>query len=443
MTRRETATESAGAKASRQPETFRADRRSGAAGSGARIRACLLLVLLVLFHAAAAADAGADVPGADLDVSLFTFGPGEEVWERFGHNAIEVRDRASGRALLYNYGIFDFAQKNFFLNFARGLMTYRIAAGDPADELPVYVEEGRWIVEQKLNLTAPQKARLAAFLAWNARPENALYRYDYFSANCSTRVRDALDMAVGGQIKAQTIAPSRGFTYRMDADRLMRPDPLVMLAMDAGLGPFADQRLSYWAEGFVPMELMRRLREVRISDAAGNSVPLVAAETKLAPARLAEPPDFPPDWLWPALGIGLGGAAAIAALDRLRRRVAARALLATFAAVVELLLGVGGIVLLGLWLLTDHVSAWGNENLLLFNPLCLLLVPAWLASFGARWQPGAFARRVGAAIALAAGVAFFVKVFPAFRQDNRLWIAVLLPWHAAFAWVLVRRSPVL
>ncbi|HZX91072.1 MAG TPA: DUF4105 domain-containing protein, partial [Rudaea sp.] len=171
---------------------------------------------------------GADLPGADLEVALITFGPGEEIWERFGHNAIEIRDRSSGRSRWYNYGIFDFAQQNFFLNFARGLMTYRVAEGYPSEELPVYVEEGRWVIEQQLNLTPPQRMQLAEFLAWNARPDNAQYRYDYFTANCSTRVRDALDAAVGGAIKAQTIAPSRGFTFRMDADRLMRPDPAVM-----------------------------------------------------------------------------------------------------------------------------------------------------------------------------------------------------------------------
>src|SRR5258708_33284613 len=185
-------------------------------------------------------------PGANLDVAIYTFGPGEEVWERFGHNAIEIHDRTSDVARLYNYGIFDFAQEHFFHNFAKGLMTYRIAAGDPADELPVYAAEGRWIVRQELNLTPAQRTRLADYLATNALPENAQYRYDYFRANCSTKVRDAIDAALGGAIKAQTIAPSRGYTYRMDADRLMRADAAIMLAIDAGLGPYADQRLSYW-----------------------------------------------------------------------------------------------------------------------------------------------------------------------------------------------------
>ena len=403
------------------------------------IATALCLFACAACNAGAAEIAAADPPGTNLEVSLYTFGPGEEIWERFGHNAIEIRDRNYGDAVLYNYGIFDFAQKNFFLNFARGLMTYRIAADRTADELPVYVAEGRWIVEQKLNLTPAQRSKLAEFLAWNARPENAEYRYDYFNANCSTRIRDALDTAVGGAIRAQTIAHSRGFTYRMDADRLMRPDPVVMLAMDAGLGPYADHSLSYWDESFVPMEFMRHMRDITVTDEAGTSHPLVASETKVAVARIAEPPAFPPDWVWQALAIGMLGAVVVLGLARLHGRAWARAILAASAGLTALMLGLGGVVLVALWTLTDHKAAWRNENILLFDPLCLLLLPCWLGAFRLRWQPSRFAGRVAIAIALAAALALFVKLSPAFSQDNGLWIALLLPLHAAFAFVIASR----
>lgn len=397
-------------------------------------------ILRAQAQAAEAATAAETVEGAgaNLEVSLYTFGPGEEIWERFGHNAIEIRDRVSGEARLYNYGIFDFAQENFFLNFARGLMTYRIAYGDPAEELPVYVEEGRWIVKQELNLLPVQRAKLARFLDWNARPEHALYRYDYFRANCSTRVRDALDEALDGAIRAQTIAPSRGFTYRMDADRLMSPDPLVMLAMDAGLGPFADRRLTYWDEAFVPMELMRHVRDVQVRDENGNPRPLVATEAKLADARVAAPPSAAPDWIWRALAIGVASGLLLILLSSRRGLAVARIAAGLIATVVTAVLGLGGVVLAALWALTDHVSAWRNENLLLFDPLCLLLLPCWLASLRARWRPSRFAARCAVAIATAAGLAWFIKVFPAFPQDNRFWIALLLPLHVAFAAIVWR-----
>ena len=414
--------------------------------SGRRLVGCLALLFAFAFATGAFADepspTSVAAPGSNLDVSIYTFGPGEEVWERFGHNAIEIRNRDSGAAVLYNYGIFDFAQKNFFINFARGLMTYRIAADDTADELPNYVAEGRWIVRQDLNFTPAQRIKLAEFLAWNAREENAQYRYDYFRANCSTRVRDALDQALGGAIKAQTVAPSRGFTYRMDADRLMRPDAAIMLLIDAGLGPFADQRLSYWDESFVPMEFMRHLREVKVRDAAGNEAPVVAAETQLAPARVADPPDFPARWTWHAIAIGIALALGLLALSRprARKRQLVRVLFAASGSLMSLILGICGLVLAALWGLTDHMSAWRNENLLLLDPLCLLLVPAWLGAFRSRWRPSAFARRVVIAIALLAAFAWFAKILPGFRQDNALWIALLLPWHFAVALIFVRAS---
>jgi hypothetical protein len=378
--------------------------------------------------------------GADLEVAIYTFGPGEEVWERFGHNAIEIRDRTTGAARLYNYGIFDFAQENFFLNFAKGLMTYRIAAGDPADELPVYVAEGRWIVRQQLNFTPAQRAKLADFLADNARPEKAQYRYDYFRANCSTKVRDALDLALDGAIKTQTIAPSRGYTYRMDADRLMRADPAIMLAIDAGLGPYSDQRLSYWDESFVPMEFMRHLRDIKVRDEAGNAIALIANETQIAQARIAEPPELPPRWIWQALALGLGGGAGLLALARMRERVWARITFASCVALLSFVLGIGGLVLTGLWLLTDHVSAWRNENLLLFSPLCLLLLPTWLASFRRQWRPSRFAQSIALVIAALAAFAWFAKILPPFRQDNYFWIGLLLPLHLALAFCTTRLS---
>ena len=63
------------------------------------------------------------IPG--LEISLLTIGPGPIFWERFGHNAIVVRDREAGTAIAYNYGIFDFEQENFLANFEIGRASCR------------------------------------------------------------------------------------------------------------------------------------------------------------------------------------------------------------------------------------------------------------------------------------------------------------------------------
>ena len=190
--------------------------------------------------------------------------------------------------------MFDFDQKNFFLNFARGRMTYRIAADDPADELPTYLDEGRWIVEQELNLTPAQRAKLAEFLDWNARPENAQYRYDYFTANCSTRVRDALDTALGGAI---TAANDRAVARLHLPHGRVAPDAPetradVLAWMPASVRS-PTRALSYWDESFVPMEFMRHLREIKVTRCARQSRAAGRERNRdLADARLPDPPEF-------------------------------------------------------------------------------------------------------------------------------------------------------
>src|SRR5690606_4488909 len=82
------------------------------------------------------------------------------------------------------------------------------------------------------DLEPAEAGTLAARLAENALPGNAAYDYDYFRDNCSTRVRDALDEALGGLLGAHMHGRSRGNTYRSEAVRLARPDPLMALGFD-------------------------------------------------------------------------------------------------------------------------------------------------------------------------------------------------------------------
>src|SRR3546814_20779770 len=78
------------------------------------------------------------------------------------------------------------------------------------------------------------RRELIAYLEWNARPENAEYRYDYFIANCATRVRDALDRASGGAIASASKGVASGRTYRFEATHLIGPVLPFALAMAIG-----------------------------------------------------------------------------------------------------------------------------------------------------------------------------------------------------------------
>jgi hypothetical protein len=396
-------------------------------------RAALFLLLWVLCPPGAIAGV-ADAPGSDLEVSLITYGPGAIYWERFGHDAIEIRDSVSGQAASFNYGVFDFDERGFLLNFARGTMHYMIDVAPSEEDQKLYIDDGRSVTRQRLALSAAQRARLRGFLLWNLLPENLHYDYDYLVDNCSTRVRDALDRALDGQLRAQLTQRPASLSYRRQIDRLMSAQPWLMILMDLGLGPFADQALSAWQESFLPMVVQRELRSVRIDDGHGARIPLVSSEESVSPNRLEPPPAVPPDLRLPLAVTGLVTAALLAGA---RRR--APALAATLASGFLVFAGIAGVFLLALWTLTLHRAAWANTNLLLFNPLAFALLPTvWRSRHGVR--PTRVVRGMLFAQLLAAGI--LVHVLPPPVQQNQPWLLFALPIWGAIAWMLlVVRKP--
>ncbi|HJR11629.1 MAG TPA: DUF4105 domain-containing protein [Rhodanobacteraceae bacterium] len=407
------------------------------------VRAWLVLVLLLCILLSPLAHAGVvDAPGANLRVDLYTYGPGTVYWERFGHDALVITDTASGEAYAFNYGLFDFEQKDFYLNFARGIMIYRAAAWPAADDIREYSGEGRSITDQHLDLTPAQRAALRDFLVWNVQPEHSRYRYRYFADNCTTRVRDALNQALGGTLEPQLTGPARhGETYRSETDRLMSGQPWLMYLLDLGLGPYADQPLTRWTGAFIPARLMDELRSVHGIDGA----PFVQSETPLSPQRLPAPPAQAPDMRWPLLIAGLVlGIAFIAAAWLRDQYDIERWWFAVVGTSYALLAGIAGTLMLVLWFGTAHRAAWTNENLWLFNPLAWLAIPALL---GVR-RPGAAASRLGIAIAalmtLLSVFALFSKLLPAFPQHNLPWILFALPaWLGLLygLWLMRARTP--
>ncbi|BFI96749.1 MAG: DUF4105 domain-containing protein [Rhodanobacter sp.] len=393
-------------------------------------RLCLLLACILAMAIAPAHAGVANAPGANLEVSLVTYGPGDIYWERFGHDAIELRDTVSGEAVNFNYGVFDFNEKNFFLNFARGRMHYLMDAESTGDEESYYVQVGRSITRQRLALSPEQAAALRDFLLWNLRPENAGYNYDYYADNCTTRVRDALDKALGGIIKAHLVTQPGGMTYRQQTDRLMSTQPWLMLLLDLGLGPYADQPLNAWQESFLPYELQDNLRGIRVPDGHGGTQSLVQDEQLLSPNHVAVPPAQAPDLRLPLGAAGL----ALASMLMLgtRRWPMIHAVLATLWLLIA---GSVGLLLLALWTLTSHHAAWANANLLLFSPLALLLLRApWRLRRG--YAASRFADIVLALQLIAALTAILLHLLPGTVQQNQPWILFALPVWLALAWSL-------
>ena len=393
----------------------------------ARALALALLLCLVLWPVAAAAQASTTHDAPQIGVA--TMQPGDVFFERFGHNALIVDDPAEPEPLSYNFGFFDPSEPDFVSRFIRGDMRYMLAALPFADDLAYYRDVGRGVSIQWLDLDPAQARALAAALAENAKPENAHYRYDYFTDNCSTRVRDAVDTALGGALRNQLQGRSRGNSYRGDAVRLASPAPWMWLGFDIGLGPAADRPNALWDDAFVPMRLADALREARNVDGR----PLVSSDQVIVPHTQAPEPLERPRLLWPGRLAGLVLGAGILVAGRAAPRALAAAAL-PFWTLAALL---GGVMLF-LWLGTAHGFAWRNQNLLLFNPLCLLLLPGgWRLARGR--APGRVFGWALGAVVLCGVAAVFLHWLPVLPQRNAAWLSLLMPVHVAL-WFALRNS---
>ena len=386
-----------------------------------------VLSFLLAFGCASAAAAMpvASAAGSPLGVhapriGVVTMEPGNEFWERFGHDAIVVEN---GDAVSYNFGFFDMSEPGFVRNFIRGHMRYYLVALPLADDLASYRDNGRGVTVQWLDLDPTQARGLEQALAVNARPENARYRYDYYADNCSTRVRDALDRATGGELRKQLAGRSQGNTYRSESVRLAWPAKWMAFGFHLGMSGYGDRPLSRWEEAFIPMRLRDSLREVRRSDGR----PLVSSEQVLLPHKLQLPPGELPRWRTLALFGGLAAALAIAWLGRRRPR-----LVAALAMPYWLVSGTAGLVMLYLWAATAHVAAHGNENILVLSPLCLLLLAGGWQVLRGRAAPRWFKTLLWA-VAASAAIAGFLKFLPFRPQENVEWVLLFLPMHLALA----------
>lgn len=356
---------------------------------------------------------------------LITIGPGDALWEKYGHNMLRIRvPDPNGRETIdvtYHWGVFNFDQPNFVGNFVLGRMTYGMGRAYTPDSLEEYRLADRHIVIQRLNLSSQQVIDLLRLCEQNYRPENRLYRYDYFRDNCATRVRDMIDRVSGGALRQE--AESRqvthpGLSFRQHAVRLMQDNWLAMIGIDFAIGPATDEPLSTWDACFVPMEM--------VPVVAPMSVESLAPWTTTRPA----PYDHVPR-RWPALtAIGVVAAAGIAALARSRWRRLTIAALATWWLVS--LVGAGFMIFV--WGFTDHWSAYRNHNLLHFSPLALAAMvgllllrrrPAWL-----RWSAAAI---VGVAV-----VGALLKGVGVLTQDNVAFIGLSLPLNLASLYAAVR-----
>jgi hypothetical protein len=99
------------------------------------------------------------------EISIITMGPFQgELYSAFGHSGIRVNDPGISVDAFYNYGAFSFNQPNFYLNFARGYLNYKLDVDPYIPWRDYYISNNRFVHEQVLNLNDEETQKVFDYL---------------------------------------------------------------------------------------------------------------------------------------------------------------------------------------------------------------------------------------------------------------------------------------
>lgn len=335
------------------------------------MRKRLLFFLLILVAVMGNLKAQTQDLSPESTISLITCGPGPEVYSYFGHSALRVTDPVLKIDRVYNYGTFDFNVPNFYAQFIDGKLYYMLSVVRYQAFYPDYISENRFIRELPLTIRPEQKQELFNLLETNYLPENRHYWYDFFLDNCSTRIRDIVIKATGGEYQWPP-EPQKHQTYRqlimpyISLNTWARTGILLLLASGA------DREANQHGYMFLPDHMHRLFAEAKKADGSllcGPENTIFEPEyPKPKGTGLIHPYVVFSFLLLLSLGISFFGQPVLKK---------------SFLTLLLFLSGALGLILAYMWFFSGHLVCHANLNLAWAFPLHLVLaVLLWIPKAG-------------------------------------------------------------
>jgi hypothetical protein len=300
-------------------------------------------------------------------VYLLTCDPGDEIYTQFGHSAIRITDKQADIDLVFNWGMFEFDDDEFEFNmkFARGKLPYYMDIQTFPGFMTEYQYFQRTVRQSELNLTQEQKNQLWLALQENYKPENRTYAYDFFFDNCASRIRDFFIKIIGEELTFGLHPDAGNRTYRSLVNEYITSHPWTLFGINLVLGSRIDVPVSNENLMFLPiyMESIFKTSTIHINGQEDpfvlNSVVLLQGEAH----RNVSNGFFSPN----VLAWGIFCLTLLLMFTKMYR------MLSVFGTALFFVAGVLGIILLLMWLATDHQATKSNYNLLWANPLFIIV----------------------------------------------------------------------
>ncbi len=228
-------------------------------------------------------------------VELLVFGPGDDVFGRYGHAAIRVVGPGTADRV-FNFGITDWTKPNYIQDFLTGRVRFwgNVRPWERARQS--YVKWDRTILRYPLALTAAEVDRIVSRMEHDVEPEHREYVYDTFRDNCATRLRDYIDDATGGAVRRAVENEPLGPSYREDVRVAFAAFPGLLILTEIIPGLPLDAPRSTWERMYLPAVLGEAMTRVTVTRDT-RAVPLTGQPVV---DRTREAPD--PMTGWPDLG---------------------------------------------------------------------------------------------------------------------------------------------
>lgn len=316
-------------------------------------------------------------------VDVYTMGPGEELFTRFGHAAICVSDAQTPEGRCYNYGTADFSTPGpLTVGIVRGNAQFWVSVVSQPRMLAWYMRQDRAVYRQRLLYDARVTPWLVETLHRADVRDATFYNYHHFNDNCTTRIRDLLDNATQNRM-SQATQQIESPKLRYFVDEGLAGRPLLLAISQLFLGRSIDRPSNRWHAMFLP-EILR----AEVTTRFGVAPELLYARQQ--PLHTEAAPRNAGTWLLVGLGALLGAVVLFGGFLRRTRQA-----LIPAAGV----LGFVGLFLTSLAVFSPLTELRYNEALLICWPTDLLL-----PIFPLRTAGHYAALRIGV-IVLAAGLA--------------------------------------
>ena len=312
-------------------------------------------------------------PMDSVEVSLITCSPHEEIYSLYGHSALRWHDLhktgpTAGQDLVFNWGLFNFNKPYFILRFVFGLTDYELGTINYEYFVPYYRKWGSSVTEQVINLTNDEKRNLKKALAENLKPENKVYRYNYFYDNCSTRPRDIIERSLNGKVEWADREDYKP-TFREMVRECNRNHDWSRFGNDILLGLKADFKTDRIEQEFLPMNLMQDMAMAQVY-VNGEYRPLVKEQRDVVPPGVQM---IEPDWILSPTEMAI--IIVLVALSIMFVEWKQKKCFIWWDVMLMVVEGLIGL-LLTVMIFSQHPTTSINLNILLFNPLPLFFIPS-------------------------------------------------------------------